>query len=385
MPTVPSFADVVAAGVLPIAIGAGLVTTFMNPNSESTSSPPRRNRHDNPWSDRARAGSTPTSIPYTENRRAQLKKIAEDTLRAMQAGTYTYKGIAYDLAKPISEARDKTEYLAPDCSIASWASTKARQRKNGGGGPPAHVSVLQISTLDAARLLESVYQHSEYLRGRTGVLNFASATLPGGGFKNGAEAQEESIARASTLYPTLDTDEAGKFYTLHRDMQRKKSTQPFYTHAIIYSPNVRVFRDDDGVWTYPFSVDVLSCAAVNAGEVRKGMQGPAITGLEVEIEREMSERMGRILYVFEQRGVRNLVLGTFGTGVFRNNIALVARLWAHLLILPEARFKHSFDRIIFAITGDETFAEFQSAFEAWGQKRQTPRGNASSSGSLMQF
>ncbi len=354
-----------AAGTV-IAV-AGAAYTYFSDSSSSTS-------HDNPWreEDPSRKPTRPkmqqrTGTTFTEDRRAELKQIADETLKALRIGFYPYKGIDQFLSKEIQEAREKTKYYGPNSSIVSWASGKGRARRT---GAPAHVSVLQISTLDAARLLENVYRNANQ-RELTGVLNFASATLPGGGFKNGADAQEESIARSSTLYPTLQTSEASKFYKLHEKEQQKQHEHSFYTHAIIYSPGVTVFRDDDGVWTYPFPIDVLSCAAVNAGEVRKTSQGPVISGLEVEIEKEMNERMGRILYVFEQNNVRNLVLGTFGTGVFRNKIALVARLWAHLLVVPGARFEYSFDRIIFAITGEETFAEFQGAFDAWSQSRPT--------------
>jgi len=319
---------------------------------------------------------------YTDDRRAILRSIADETLIALDKGLYEYNGIDYKLDGWIRDSQKNTRYFAPDSLVASWASTRPKK----GSPSPAHISVLQVSTLDAARLLESMNRLSGQERSKTGVLNFASATAPGGGFKNGAEAQEESIARSSTLFPTLaDTAEAAHFYNLHLEMKRMRQKQAYYSHAIIYSPKVFVFRDDDGVWTYPFPSDVLSCAAVNAGEVRKASHTPVQAGLEVEIEKEMNERMGRILYVFEQQGMQNLVLGTFGTGVFRNNVAIVARLWAHLLVVQGARFKHSFDRIIFAITGEETFAEFQSAFDAWGQPPPPMRPLNGNAGNLIQF
>jgi len=66
--------------------------------------------------------------------------------------------------------------------------------------------------------------------------------------------------------------------------------------------------------------------------------------------------------VFEARGVRNLVLGSFGTGVFRNEVGVVARLWAELLSVPGGRFTKSFDRVFFAILGNRTFVEFGNTF-----------------------
>ena len=49
------------------------------------------------------------------------------------------------------------------------------------------------------------------------VLNFASATNPGGGVVSGSSAQEECICRCTTLYPCLDTDQMWNvFYKPHR-------------------------------------------------------------------------------------------------------------------------------------------------------------------------
>ena len=54
--------------------------------------------------------------------------------------------------------------------------------------------VNRYTTLDSVR--------KEYDKDQNLIcLNFASARNPGGGFLNGSQAQEESIARATGLYP----------------------------------------------------------------------------------------------------------------------------------------------------------------------------------------
>lgn len=73
--------------------------------------------------------------------------------------------------------------------------------------------------------------------------------------------------------------------------------------------------------------------------------------------------MGRILYLLEKEGVKNIVLSGFGTGVFDNDVRVVARLWAELLATPTARFRTSFDCVIFAIIGKDTYVEFAHAFQ----------------------
>jgi uncharacterized protein (TIGR02452 family) len=88
-----------------------------------------------------------------------------------------------------------------------------------------------FTTLSAAKQL-----HDAYGSERTALLNFASAKNPGGGFLSGAQAQEESLARASGLYASLQC--MPEYYDLNR---RCKSV--VYTDHMIYSPQVPVFRD----------------------------------------------------------------------------------------------------------------------------------------------
>jgi uncharacterized protein (TIGR02452 family) len=298
-----------------------------------------------------------------DHRREALKHIARTTIKAIRNGGYRIKGVEYYLH--VNETKLNTIYYAPESSVSKWRSFSIPQSVKSSFAP-TYISILEISTLDCARQLSIVIANNPHDKGRVGILNFASATKPGGGFATGAQAQEESIARSSTLYPSLMTYEGREFYHRHK----LQSTGCFYTHAMIWSPGVRIFRDDDGGWLPPVEVDIITSAAVNAGEARERMYrrlGRRRT--EECIENEMKERMARILYLFEKKGTRNLVLGSFGTGVFRNDIDVVARLWAELF---SSRFKTSFDRVVFAILGGKTFSEFEFVFNACSQDDKQP-------------
>jgi uncharacterized protein (TIGR02452 family) len=92
-------------------------------------------------------------------------------------------------------------------------------------------------------------------------LVFASAKNPGGGFLSGAQAQEESIARSSALYPCQTA--AREFYDFHRRQGDLR-----YSDHVIYSPGVPVFRADDGaLLDEPYAVSFLTAAAPNLGAI----------------------------------------------------------------------------------------------------------------------
>jgi uncharacterized protein (TIGR02452 family) len=237
------------------------------------------------------------------DRRSHLRNIAAQTLEVLEIGSYTLPNanVSHDLGARIELLKTGTRYYPADSHLSTWSASHPQHVT------PVQISILEKSTIEGARTLSSTLT-SQGLAGKIGLLNFASAKNPGGGFINGAQAQEESLARSSTLYASLMTSSAQQFYTSHkRDPQAG-----YYSHAMIYSPGVVFFRNDDGSWTEPLEADVLVSAAVNAGVARRTGEDA-----EAQIEAVMRERMARVLFLFSEQGVRNVVLGSFGTGVFR--------------------------------------------------------------------
>lgn len=289
------------------------------------------------------------TVPAADEPASERKKVAEETLGAIQQGYYDLPaGLSFDLSVAVARSKEATKYYDPNSAVlSSWSTCNISHCAE------TRIRFFEMSSLEGARFLSMSSPQA-----KIGILNFASAKKEGGGFLRGAQAQEESLARSSTLYPTLMTTVAQQFYTLHKS----SLNNGFYTHAMIYSPGCICFRDDDGGWLHPLTVDILTSPAVNAKEVRKELGSKVASNLlEENIEKEMKERMARILCLFEKMGVGHLVLGSFGTGVFKNKIEMVARLWAELLA---SRFNNVFSHIVFAILGDRTFTEFRQVFTA---------------------
>ncbi|EJD38152.1 hypothetical protein AURDEDRAFT_107879 [Auricularia subglabra TFB-10046 SS5] len=278
--------------------------------------------------------------------RERLAKIAGETLAAIENGSYMIGVTAYRLAPAISSLKERTEFEAPTSPLAHW-----QQPASGFQYPQTRttLAISEISTLVATRKL------AQDPGAAVGVLNFASAKHPGGGFLTGAQAQEESLARSSTLYCSLMCPTGAQFYGVKRD-------GGFYSHAMIWSPGVLFFRSDDGAWLPPVAANVITSAAVNAGTVKQRVAEHELSDADDRIEGCMRERMARILWLFERKGLTHLVLGSFGTGVFKNDVGTVAKLWAEFLG-PGGRFERSFRHVEFAILGRETFDVFKAAFE----------------------
>ncbi|KAF8800247.1 hypothetical protein BYT27DRAFT_6840417 [Phlegmacium glaucopus] len=300
---------------------------------------------------------------HTDPIRLRLRDIAQGTLEAIDEGHVVFADVASNMLPLRHSLRVSNDDTVRGTEYYRPGSTRLRYWEQ--GPPPAiaaehhrHPSETQVRSMKMSTLQGAHFLSESCPTSKIGVLNFAS-TQPGGGFINGGSAQEESIARSSTLFLSLLTPQAKPFYELHD----KDKNGGYYSNAMIYSPSIAIFRDDDGNWLRPYYVDVLTSPAVDAGLVRKlGYDGGSAT--EDRILWVMRERMGRILALFEQGGTRNLVLGSFGTGVRQNDVVSLARIWGELLAAPDARFRHSFDQVVFAIPDSHTLRKFDVGFKA---------------------
>lgn len=185
---------------------------------------------------------------------------------------------------------------------------------------------------------------------KVAVLNFASATNPGGGVTRGSNAQEESLCRCSTLYPCLDTPYLRKeYYGFHRGRHDVR-----YTDACIYTPGILIVKTDtdmpermeDTDWC---KVDIISCAAPNLREKPYNSMNPgsgeAIKISEQELKVLHKKRARKILNVAIANGVASLVLGAFGCGAFQNPPEVVAETYREIF----EEYQGFFDEVVFAV------------------------------------
>jgi uncharacterized protein (TIGR02452 family) len=261
----------------------------------------------------------------------RLRAIAQETVSTVERGRYDGPDGVVDIGAGVARAVAGTRLYLPDDVLAEPVEVTG----------PLVVEVTGESSLDAARRLAAE-------RDGVACLNFASARNPGGGFLNGAQAQEESIARASAIYPALRA--AGDFYAFHR-----ADRGLLYTDRVIWSPAVPVFRDDRGRFlASPYTVSFLTSAAPNRAMIARDRPG-----LLPEVPGALARRAARVLRVAAAHGCRELVLGAWGCGVFGNDPAQVAQVFAAAL-----RDGPWFDRVVFAVLDrrEAVRDEFRAAF-----------------------
>lgn len=243
-------------------------------------------------------------------RKAHLKQIGEETRAAFPK---------LELRDPRIKSAYTSTYMTTRCApIPPAISSQAR----------TEIVVLDSDTFDAAESL-----HTANAQFTTGVMNMASERNVGGGFLEGAPAQEETLCRRSTLYPCL--------------LAVKDNYYPISPAAVLVSPDIAVFRrgvDDDFRFLAPdevFFVTVISVAAVRNPKIQNDR-------FENHSDRQLTlTKIRETLRAAYHAGCRQLVLGALGCGAFHNPPEAVAELFRQVLLDPE--FSGAFEKIVFAV------------------------------------
>ena len=269
-------------------------------------------------------------------KRSLRSTLARETVEICDTGRYVAAdGVTVDLAADIRSAVAQTRLF----DLAKMSDSDAAGRS-----VPARFSVTNETTVAALRRLEGESG------GHLACLNFASARNAGGGFLNGSEAQEESLARSSALYPCLLA--APEYYERNR-----AAPGALYLDLAIWSPAVPFFRDDEGtLLDKPCRASVITAPAPNAGAVAANTPAQMSEALPT-----LRRRAEFVLTIAAEQAVRRLVLGAWGCGVFRNDPREVAGTFATLLL--HGKFATVFDDVIFAVYDRTSDQQVLRAFE----------------------
>ncbi|TDE28961.1 TIGR02452 family protein [Actinomadura sp. 6K520] len=265
------------------------------------------------------------------------RMTAQETVAILERGDYPApSGRTVSIAESLARAVQGTVLYRPD------ELDDLLERLPAAPGTDTRIEVTGETTLAAAHRLRAPGTVPF-------ALNFASAKNPGGGFLNGAHAQEEGLARSSGLYESLRS--AREYYDFHRAQR-----DLLYSDHMIYSPHVPVFRDDAGrLLEEPYEVAFLTSPAPNRGAIRDAAQAARIPDV-------LSLRARKLLAVALANGHGRLVLGAWGCGVFRNDPAEVAEVFAEQL-RPGGRFAGRFEHVVFAVWDTAEGAPRHAAFQ----------------------
>lgn len=225
------------------------------------------------------------------------------------------------LQDSIKYSIENSDFLADNMTIDFFFEKKT----------PGTVKVTKSSSFDAAR---------KYT-GKVAVLNFASATNPGGGVTKGSNAQEECLCRCSTLYNVLSDSKFDKiFYKPH-----KEHGNALHNNDAIYTPNIQIIKSDNYNLLYrPFSVNVITCAAPNLRETPANAynhergEKPNVT--DEELFNIHFRRATHIINLAAFHGDETIILGAFGCGAFKNPPEIVANAYKKAMELGKCFFKN---------------------------------------------
>jgi len=221
-------------------------------------------------------------------------------------------------------------------------------------------TTVEVKAMDCLYVAEEFTKRGK----RVAVLNMANQYRKGGGYEEGAGAQEEDLFRRTNLFSSLNE----KHYAQKAATDYEKNG--FGEFNALYSDTVTVLRQGlDKQYRFfsdkkQFTISVISSAAYNLkfSKVQEGTER-YLTGTERKIIMQLETAL--------QQGHKNLVLSAFGCGAFNNNPATIAKLYKKILNMP--RYRKAFEHIVFAIVPNpgshkDNYLPFKQVFQGKTQQ-----------------
>ena len=264
--------------------------------------------------------------------RSRAAEIARETAQIMRDGHYTdASSHGHDIAADIENSTQQTRLYAPDWTPQLLGEPRFTTR----------IEVTNETTFSAARRL--------FDEGKNAAsLNFASATNVGGGWLNGARAQEEYLCRNSVLAQCIGAQR--EFYEYHQTHRA-----PRYSDMMLYSPAVAVIRDEFDQLCAPWPCSIITAAAPN---LNYGMSMPLN-----ELRDLWRVRIARVFDIALATSHDSLVLGAWGCGAFKNDPTMVAHAFAEVA----EKYDGQFELLLFAVWDAElkqgNFEPFDKQFK----------------------
>ena len=281
-------------------------------------------------------------------------EMLNETLSIAEKGVYTNGKTSVKLKLSHPEMLEARVLLPVE--VHSLASAAFPDTSSSGG---CAFSCENVDSFSAAlRMAQAAPQSEKPVL----VLNFANPVNPGGGVRSGARAQEEDLCRKSTLLLSLEGAAAEPYYVYNRGLQTFMGSD-----ALIVSPRVEILRDASGALLPETAVvAALTCAAPM---LNYGYEGLTEAGYRETVFRRICGMLRAAAYF----GYRELVLGAWGCGAFRNDAAVMAELFSQAF--AQLRFGPTpaaewFRRVVFAVLdrSDEkyNFTSFSRFFSRQG-------------------
>jgi len=240
---------------------------------------------------------------------------------------------------------------------------------------------------------------------KTAVLNFANDQDVGGGYARGASAQEEDLCRRMpTLhysllasycrqycpgFEKLDTySKMTEWYITHKRQEKAQSKghvkgmgkgrsdghvaghkKYIPMEGCIYSEELVLRKPAEegyALKAHPEVLGVFSAAALKNIGVERGLVPDSVINPALkdpaEYERVMAAKLRTVLHGAIGKEYKNIVLGAFGCGAFKNPAERVVKIFGGLL--TEGGIRGQFENVVFAVkfedeSKSETFRLFQ--------------------------